>query len=118
MFRGELPLHDHVRFPQRQAWVTKQASENRPGTGKRQVGDDHEWLTRPGVLDSVALNNLDGLEVAEARTKLSSQRLIAFDHDHASPGAGEHLGEHTRAAADLNYEIAEPEPRFGDKVGC
>ena len=69
VLRGELPLHDHVRSLQRQAWITKQASEDRSRAGKRQIGDDDEGLARPVVLDGVPLNNLDGIEMAEARTK-------------------------------------------------
>jgi hypothetical protein len=33
VLRGELPLHDHVRSLQRQAWITKQPSEDRPRAG-------------------------------------------------------------------------------------
>jgi len=47
MLRSELPLHDHVRSLQRQAWITKQASEDRSRAGKRQVGNDDEGLARP-----------------------------------------------------------------------
>jgi hypothetical protein len=56
--------------------------------------------------------------VAEAGTKPSRERLIALHRDHANPGSAKRLGEHTRAGADLDHEIAGPEPSFGDEVGC
>jgi hypothetical protein len=71
MFGGEFPLHDHVRSLQWQAWIAKQASEDRSRPGKRQVGDDDERLARPVVLGGVGLNNLDVRQVAEAGSKLS-----------------------------------------------
>jgi len=118
VFRSELPLHDHVRFLQRQAGIAKQAGEDRSRAGKRQIGDHNERLARPVVLDGVGLNDLDCREVAESGTKPMRKRLIAFDHDDIGPGSGERLGEDARAPADLDDEIAKPEPSFGDEVGC
>jgi len=59
MLRGELPLNDHVRSLQGQAWITKQVSEDRSRAGKRQVGNDDEGFARPVVLDGVTLSDLD-----------------------------------------------------------
>jgi hypothetical protein len=56
--------------------------------------------------------------VAEASTKPSRERVIALDHDRASPGSGDCLGEDPCASADLDHEIAEPKPRFRDEVRC
>jgi cysteine synthase B len=65
VLRGELPLHDHVRAAQRDAWIAEQAGEDRAGACERQVRDDAELLARPRLPLGVAFHD-DGA-IREAR---------------------------------------------------
>lgn len=112
---GEVPLHDEIGSLQASVGIPKEMTEDRPGVGKRQVGNYGEAIPRPEKPEHVGLDHPDVVRRRKAPAELPGESSIDLDRLDPRTCRGEGARQDTGTGADLDDEVSGRDSSFADK---
>jgi len=114
----ELPLHDQVRALETDSRIVEKASEDRPGPGEGEVGDDGEGAVGPAPGAGVDLEHRDARVRGEPVAKLRGKRRVDLEREDVRTRVGECARQDAASGTDVDHEVSRRDAGVAHKRSC